>query len=114
MSNHYDLVKKVLEKLAHYGLQIKLSKCKFAYNEIEYLGYTVSEFGIRPSESHIKAVTNYPTPRNQKELQSFIGLCSYFRKFVKSFSIIARPLYDLLKKNQSFASTMIALTPFKR
>ncbi|KRT80433.1 hypothetical protein AMK59_8411 [Oryctes borbonicus] len=77
-------------------------KCSFLQSQIEYLGYIISENGIQPNPASVAAVNNYPVPINVKQAQSFLGLASYFRKFIKNFSVIAKPLYDLLKKNRLF------------
>lgn len=55
-----------------------------------------------PSPENVKAILNYPYPRNTKEVHRFIGMASYFRRFVPNFSVIAKPLYDLIKKDSSF------------
>lgn len=102
IDEHIRLVIDVLRCLAQNGLEIRFSKCKFAYDRIEYLGYDVSVSGIRPSGDHIRAICNYPVPTNTKELHSYLGLCSYFRRFVPSFSVIARPLHNLTKKDTPF------------
>lgn len=70
--------------------------------EINYLGYQVSEKGIRPSIQNIEAVLDYPIPRNTKQVHRFVGLASYFRRFIAGFSVLAKPLYDMLKKDTKF------------
>lgn len=62
----------------------------------------IDEKGISPSLNNIKAISEYPFPRNAKEVQSFLGLVSYFRKFIPNFSRKAIPLYDLLKKESRY------------
>lgn len=102
LDEHLALLDRVLKRLAEYGLELKFQKCKLAYSRIEYLGYDISERGIRPSGSHIEAIRTYPRPRTVREVQAFLGLCSYFRKFVRNFSLIARPLYNLTKEGIDF------------
>lgn len=82
---HEALLRMVLNRIKLRGLTLNLSKCKFGYRKIEYLGYSVSAAGITLSDSHIKDIRNYPVPTNQRELQSCLGLFSYFRRFVPSF-----------------------------
>lgn len=77
-------------------------KCHFLLTEVDYLGYKVSGKGIQPNNRGVEAVTDFPVPRNVKQVQSFLGLVSYFRKFIESFSITAKPLYDLLRKSVEF------------
>lgn len=112
--DHKKLLSRVLCCCAENGLQLKMSKCHFAYLELEYLGYSVSKEGIRPGESHVKAIKNYPVPKNVKQLQSYFGLCSYFRRFVPSFSRIGRPLQRLLSKNVRFVFDSECMSAFNQ
>lgn len=71
------------------------------FSEIEILGHLVSDRGIKPHPDRVAAINNFGVPTNKKELQSFIGLVNYCRKFVKNISWTCKPLYDLLKKENS-------------
>lgn len=99
---HFKVLKKVLEVVSENNLQLRLDKCMFLYEKIKYLGYEISANGIGPNCDGLKAVENFPIPANQKKLHSFLGLCSYFRKFIQDFSLLAKPLYDLIKKDAQF------------
>lgn len=96
--SHLILLEKLLFKLKQNGLELKFSKCHFMQTSIDYLGYAADRNGIRPNDSHIRAIRDYPIPSNARELQSCLGLFSYFRRFVPSFSRIAIPLLNLLRK----------------
>ena len=90
------------ELMVENKLELRLDKCKFLQTKIDYLGYKISENGVSPTNHGIEAVLNFPIPQNIREVQSFLGLCSYCRKFIEGFSIIGKPLYDLLRKNMPF------------
>jgi len=92
----------VLVTLKKYQLELNLSKCLFLKREMEYLGYLVSCNGITMSSRHIKAILDFPYPKNIRELQSFLGLTGYFRRFIENYALKAKPLYELLKKNVEF------------
>lgn len=108
----FQKLKDVLELIHDAGLTLKLSKCRFFDETIEYLGYDVSAEGIKPSERKIDAVKRFPVPTNVHELRQFLGLASYFRRFVKGFGEIARPLTQLLKKEVSWQWTPDQLNSF--
>ena len=97
-----EVLQQVLEILSKNLLELNLEKCKFIFEEIEYLGYTLNKNGRKVNSSHIESISKFPIPKNVKEVQRFLGLTRYFRKFVKSFATIARPLYNLLKKDSKF------------
>jgi len=69
---------------------------------VEFLGYVVSKEGVRPSDHGIKAIKNFAVPKNVRDVQSFLVLSSYFRKFIKNFAEISGPLCALLKKEAVF------------
>jgi hypothetical protein len=73
-----------------------MTKCSITLKEISYLGYVISRHGVSTCPAKIQAVANWSKPTNVKDLRSFLGLAGYYRKFVKNFGIISRPLTDLL------------------
>ncbi|GFW69072.1 transposon Tf2-9 polyprotein [Trichonephila clavipes] len=92
----------VLRTAADFGLEVNLKKCNFLQHKIEFLGYIIENGTIKPSPSKTQAVQNFPQPQTPRQLQSFIGLTSYFRKFIPHYARIARPLSDLLRDNVKF------------
>lgn len=92
----------VIELAKQYGLIMNWGKCRFLQQENEYLGYIVSKNTIRPSTHKTRAVANFPKPTSVKKVQSFLGLTGYFRKFIRGYAKIAKPLTDLLKKEVKF------------
>jgi len=95
-------LKTVVERCEEYVLVINLRKCCFSKKEIEFLGHTIKNQTIRISYDKSKALTKFPLPTNQKQLQSFQGLVGYFHKFILNFSINANPLTDHMKHNALF------------
>ncbi|KAG5320516.1 POL2 protein, partial [Pseudoatta argentina] len=98
------LIEGLLDKLedasSDYGLQINFKKCQFVKRTIEFLGHIVEGGKIYPFQEKVKAVIDYPE-KELKDIQSFLGLTGYFRKFIPSYSTIAKPLRDMLRKDQS-------------
>lgn len=95
-------LREVLVILKKYNFELNIAKCQFLRTTIEYLGYVISPSGITLSDRHTDAVRKFPRPRSVHEVQQFLGLTSYFRKFVKDYAIKAKPLYNLLKKSMEF------------
>lgn len=109
---HVKHLTEVLQRINKAGLKLKLSKCKFAQPSLEFLGHIVTKDGITPDPKKVEAVKNFPIPRDITELRSFLGLCSYYRKFVEGFAKIATPLHSLLKKGNDYAWTPAADSAF--
>jgi hypothetical protein len=95
-------VRAVFERLARYGLMANVKKCRFELEEIEFLGHLVSGAGIRPHPDKVKTVLDWPVPKNLLEVQSFLGLANYFRRFCNRYGEKARPLTRLTRKDVPF------------
>lgn len=94
--DHLVRLETVLSRLRDTGLKIKVEKCHFLQPEVKFLGHQVSCKGISTDPDKIHAVKAWPVPRNVKELRSFLGFCSYYRRFIQGFSQIAGPLHDVV------------------
>ncbi|GFU66565.1 retrovirus-related Pol polyprotein from transposon 17.6 [Trichonephila clavipes] len=92
----------VLEVSSKYGLEMKFKKCQFLRRKVEFLGHVVENGTIRPSIAKTIAVKKFPVPTTVKQVQSFLGLTGYFRKFIPAYSQIAKPLSDLTRKDNPF------------
>jgi hypothetical protein len=96
---HEQHLRTVLQVLRDKQLYAKLSKCEFFQTEIGFLGHVINQDGIKMEPSKVDAVLKWPQPKNIHEIRSFLGLAGYYRRFVRDFSNIARPLSALLHKN---------------
>ncbi|GFT06102.1 retrovirus-related Pol polyprotein from transposon 17.6 [Trichonephila clavipes] len=93
---------KIFEVAKKYGLEIKFKKCQFLKKKIEFLGHIVESGTLKPSPTKTLAVRKFPEPTTIKQVQSFLGLTGYFRKYIKDYSKIAKPLSDLTRKDNLF------------
>lgn len=100
--DHLNLLEKVFNLLKANNVKLKLSKCNFACKEVDYLGYIICPEGVKPSTEKTAAVANFPVPTTYKEIRRFLGLANYYRRFIRDFSTISKPLTTLLQKNQPF------------
>ena len=92
----------VLQTLREHQLYAKFSECEFWLDQIAFLGHVVSKDGIQVDPKKIEAIIEWPRPTTVTEVRSFLGLASYYRRFVKDFSKIAAPLIRLTLKNVKF------------
>ena len=97
---HNELVKEVLKRLEENNLFVKPEKCKWKVREVEFLGVVISPKGVEMQKEKVEGVLNWPAPRNIKEVQKFLGLTNYYRRFIKNFARIAAPLHVLVRKEQ--------------
>ncbi|UYV61801.1 hypothetical protein LAZ67_1006658, partial [Cordylochernes scorpioides] len=102
---HLERLSKVLSCLQQAGLTINPDKCLFGSTRIKILGHVVDKDGIQPDSEKVEAIKKFPVPKSVCDIQSYLGLCSYYRRFIKNFSKIAAPLQILLKKDQKFIWT---------
>ena len=98
---HLDRLEAVFQRLHTYNLKLKASKCEFFKKQVTYLGHVVSEEGIKTDPEKIRDLKNWPVPKSVKDVRKFLGFTGYYRRFIKGFSTIVRPLNDLLIGNST-------------
>lgn len=92
-------VTEVLRILHHWNLKISLKKCKFLVREVPFVGFVISGTGVRSNPEKVAPIQNWPKPSNLKEMQQFLGICTFYHKYIAHLSAIAYPLYQLTKKD---------------
>ena len=102
LAEHRKHVAQVLGRLRKHALQVDLAKCEFHVNETRYLGLVVGQNGIRLDPEKIKPLQDWQPPTTLRDLQAFLGFCNYYRRFLRGYSSLARPLTSLLKKDVKF------------
>jgi hypothetical protein len=96
---HRKIVCKVLQRLQDHDLYLKPEKCEFEKQEIEYLGMIICPGEVCMDPGKVSAVRDWPTPTTLRDVRAFIGFSNFYRRFIKDFSSITRPLHDLTKKD---------------
>lgn len=99
---HLKTLQSVFEKLLEAGLTVNQQKCEFLKSELKYLGYRVTKEGLQTDPEKIESMVNYPTPKRVKDVRRFVGMVSWYRRFVPNFSSRIRPLTNLTRKNCKF------------
>ena len=112
--DHLQNLSAVLQRLKQHGLQANKSKCAFLQPSVKYLGHVIDSNGVRASDSKLKAVQAIPSPKNQTELRSFLGLVNYFRQFYRMMADATVPLNQLLQKDTPWIWSARAKSAFER
>jgi len=97
-----NIVAEVIKRLEENDLYVKLEKCKWNVREVGFLGVVIGPEGIKMEEEKVKGVMEWPTPKCVKDVQKFLGLANYYRRFIEGFASIARPLHDMVKKDKKW------------
>ena len=100
--DHFKRLQEVLERLCTAGLKLKPSKCYLFQKSVHYLGHIISEHGVETDPQKVQCVKEWPIPTCTEDIQQFLGLATYYRKFVKNFAQIAAPLYRLSEKKKAW------------
>jgi len=99
---HLTRLREIFTRLRTANLKVHIKKCSIFQQRLNFLGHVLTETGIEVQPEKVEAVENWPTPCNLPELRSFVGLCSYYRKFIAGFADLAAPLHALTRKNARF------------
>ena len=102
LDQHLINLRILFNRMRKYDLKLKPSKCYFAQKSVSYLGHKISAEGIIPDPERTETIREFKIPKTQTDVRSFLGFCSFYRKFIQNFSVIARPLNKLLQKNAPF------------
>ena len=102
-AEHARRLESVLQRFEEANLQLHPGKCVFAQPQVQYLGFVLSENGVSASPEKVKAVRQYPTPKNVRDVRAFLGLASFYRRLVPQFAELAKPLTMLTRKNREFS-----------
>ena len=97
-----DRLEEVFERLKKANLTLKSSKCHFFQKQVEFLGHIVDQQGIHTDPKKIEAISNWSVPKRVKEVRAFLGITGYYRRFIKNYSQIAKPLHQLTENNSQF------------
>jgi transposase InsO family protein len=98
LEEHKDHVRQILQRLTEHGLHLKPEKCEFFKDEVKYLGLIIGREGIKMDPGKMKTVRDWPTPENLHDVRSFLGFANFYRRFIRAYSAIVRPLTALTRK----------------
>ena len=112
--DHLQNIRVVLERLRQAGLKLHPTKCHFGKKQVTFLGHIVSEDGVATDPQKISKVASWPVPISQHKVRQFLGLASYYRKFIKGFATVAKPLHRLTEKTAVFKWTTDCQVAFEK
>lgn len=114
LEHHTEILNAVLERLKKVGLTVNKEKCEFFKTELLFLGFKVTKDGIFTDKNKVKVINEMPKPTNVDELKAFIGVISYFNKFIPNAASMLKPLYELLEKNKKWYWTAACDSAFDK
>ncbi|CAF1425819.1 unnamed protein product [Adineta ricciae] len=109
-NQHINDLTEVFDALRNANLTLKASKCHFCRNEIKYLGHIITKQGIKPDPDLIASVTKFPRPQKLKDVQAFLGLTGYYRRFIQNYAKIAEPLLKQIRHHKNTKNTNYHIT----
>lgn len=112
--DHLRKLQEVFIRIGAAGLKLSPKKCSLFQREVKYLGHKVTMEGVQTDELKVAAVKDWPRPENLHQLRSFLGLCTYYRRFVPGFADVASSLHELTQKNRPFKWTEHQEQAFQR
>ncbi|KAI5756548.1 hypothetical protein M8J77_025839 [Diaphorina citri] len=98
LQEHVQNLRLVFERLKNANLKLQMDKCEFLKKDVDFLGHVITPQGVKPNPKKIEIIRNYPIPKTPRQIKAFLGLLSYYRKFIKDFATLTKPLTKRLKK----------------
>ena len=114
LEEHVVVLRSIFDRLRASGIQLKPTKCLFAGNVVNFLGFELSHEGIKPQKRLTEAIINMDTPKSRKEVRRFLGMAGFYRCFIRNFAEIAEPLNKLTSENVTFRWTDHCETAFSK
>jgi hypothetical protein len=114
LDSHLERLQEVFQRLMVAGLKLKPEKCHLFAKKVHYLGHVVSAQGIETEDDKTQAVQQWPTPKHKTDIRAFLGTCGYYRRFIKKYSEVSRPLSQACAKNSPFQWTTECQTAFSQ
>ena len=114
LRDHISHLEQVFSRLRRAGLKLHLGKCQFGCPEVLYLGHIISAAGVAPNPEKVAAVRDFPTPTSVQTVRQFLGLASYYRRFIRNFAKIASPLHALTRQDVPFVWTLSCQNSFQQ
>jgi len=111
---HDKIVAEIIRRLEENNLYVKPEKCKWKVKEVGFLGVVIGPDGIKMEEEKVKGILEWLTPKCVKDVQKFLGLANYYRRFIKGFVSVVRPLHDMVKKDKKWDWTERQEKAFKK
>lgn len=114
LQEHLTNLKLIFDTLKKYNMKVQLDKSEFLHKEVAFLGHIVTQEGVKPNPQKVETIKKWPIPKTEKDLRAFLGILGYYRKFIKDFARIAKPLTQQLRKGEHIEHTNEFIDAFNR